>query len=398
MSAQKVVIIGHSYSSRLGLIRSSAMAGCEVSVVVMVGGGKKRSRPIDCFSQYVKHFYFCQRRKDEELIRLLLEKCKDADQKVILIPDSDETAAAIDSYRDVLKKYFVFPHIVDGKGTVRDWMDKSRQKRLALEVGLNVASASIVEIKNKKYTVPPGISYPCFIKPLATLNGGKGGMRKCETEDELRLALDYIAQNKSFDEKVLVEDYLDIEKEYALVGYSDGEKVVIPGLFHLLVVSKNSPGIALQGRVFPKFGFENVLDLFQEYVRKMGFIGLFDIDFFLCRGKLYFGEMNLRFGGSGYAVTKMGINLPEMMVDSFLGKSIDNHKQMIESSALYTNDRMCLDDWKAGHYSYRSFRQYLNSSDFRFIPDEYDPQPEKRFEYIVLKQRLKSFIKGLLQK
>ena len=34
---QKVVIIGHSYSSRLSLIRSVAKIGCEVSVIVLTG-------------------------------------------------------------------------------------------------------------------------------------------------------------------------------------------------------------------------------------------------------------------------------------------------------------------------------------------------------------------------
>jgi Carbamoylphosphate synthase large subunit (split gene in MJ) len=396
MSAQKVVIIGHSYSSRLGLIRSSAMAGCEVSVVVMVGGGKKRSRPIDCFSQYVKHYYFCRRKKDDELIRLLLEKCKDDDQKVILIPDSDETAAAIDSNRDVLKEHFLFPHIVERKGTVRDWMDKSRQKQLAEEVGLNVASASIVEIKEGRYTIPSNISYPCFTKPLLTLNGGKGGMRRCDNETELCSALDYIVKYRSGDEKVLVEDYLEIEKEFALVGFSDGENVAIPGLFQLLVISKNSPGIALQGRVLPIDGDE-IIGLFKDFVRKMGFVGLFDIDFFFCKGKFFFGEMNLRFGGSGYAITKMGVNLPQMMIESFNGGHNGLLDNRIEGTALYTNDRMCLDDWKAGHFSYKAFRGYLNTSDFRFVPDKIDKRPERAFEIEIFKQRVIRIVKRFLR-
>ena len=208
-----------------------------------------------------------------------------------------------------------------------------------------------------------------FTKPLLTLNGGKGGMRRCDNETELCSALDYIVKYRSGDEKVLVEDYLEIEKEFALVGFSDGENVAIPGLFQLLVISKNSPGIALQGRVLPIDGDE-IIGLFKDFVRKMGFVGLFDIDFFFCKGKFFFGEMNLRFGGSGYAITKMGVNLPQMMIESFNGGHNGLLDNRIEGTALYTNDRMCLDDWKAGHFSYKAFRGYLNTSDFRLLERE----------------------------
>ena len=396
--SQKVVIIGHSYSSRLGLIRSSAVAGCDVSVVVMVSEGQKRHRPIDCYSKYVKHCFFCCRRKDDELIQLLLEKCRDDNQKVILIPDSDETAAAIDSNRDVLHDYFVFPHIVDGKGTVRSWMDKSKQKQLASEVGLNVASASIVEIKEGQYTIPVTINYPCFTKPLATLNGGKGGMRRCNDEEELKAALEYIAKHRSRNEKVLVEDYLDIEKEYALVGFSDGDRVIIPGLFQLLRISKSSPGIAIQGRVFPTDGFESVLSLFKEFVRRTGFVGLFDIDFFLCRGAYYFGEMNLRFGGSGYAMTKMGVNLPEMMVRFLSGEERDTNQQTITGSEIYVNERLCFDDWNRGLISWDEYSRIMKESQIHFVQDKIDKCPWKAYLWMVSGRRVIKKLKGLLGK
>ena len=35
--AQKVVVIGHSFSSRLSIIRSIAQIGCEITVIVMTG-------------------------------------------------------------------------------------------------------------------------------------------------------------------------------------------------------------------------------------------------------------------------------------------------------------------------------------------------------------------------
>lgn len=396
MPIPKVVIIGHSYSSRLGLIRSSAAVGCDVSVIVMVNEEKDHCRPIDCLSRYVKNYYFCPRKKDDELVRLLLEKCKDENRKVILIPDTDETAAAIDSRKNVLKEHFLFPHILNGKGTIFDWMDKSHQKQLASELGLNVASATIVEIKEGQYTIPCGINYPCFTKPLATLNGGKGGMKRCDGEEELRTALDFIAKNRSCNEKVLVEDFLDIEKEYALVGFSDGNEVVIPGLFHLLSISKTSPGIGIQGRVFPTDGFEDVLDLFKEFVRRTGFVGLFDIDFFFCNGLYFFGEMNLRFGGSGFAMTKMGVNLPAMMIRHLCGYEWENSHQDIEDSATFVNERMCFEDWNRDRITWANYSRMMKESQIHFIQDEVDTRPGKAFRRMVRRRRLIKWVKYLL--
>ena len=55
---QKVVIIGHGYTSRLGLIRSLADLDCEITVIAMVFNGWfgrlirfEGGKPIDCRSK-----------------------------------------------------------------------------------------------------------------------------------------------------------------------------------------------------------------------------------------------------------------------------------------------------------------------------------------------------------
>ena len=74
---QKVVIIGHSYTSRLSLIRSVAQIGCDVTVIVMTGlkrDGKtpNTKKPIDCYSKYVSHVYYCLRKDKDAFIQILL--------------------------------------------------------------------------------------------------------------------------------------------------------------------------------------------------------------------------------------------------------------------------------------------------------------------------------------
>lgn len=399
---QKVVIIGHSYSSRLSIIRSVAEIGCDVTVISLVWYKRNttklnKEKQIDCYSRYVSRVLYCYRKGEKELIDLLLAECKESDHKPIIIPDTDFSAATIDKYKERLSPYFLFPSIRKGFGDVRQWMDKTIQKDLAIKTGLSVAdSSAVVEIKDGHYSIPLGIKYPCYTKALATIVGGKGGMRKCDNENDLQSALNFLCREK--DMQVLVEEYKVIDKEYAVLGFSDGQNVLIPGAIQQLIVSKKNKGIAMTGRVMPAEQFEDLIDKFRQFVLATGFVGIFDIDFFLSGGKYYFCEMNLRFGGSGYAITKMGVNLPAMLVRSLRGESIDDMQQAFTGTATYVNERMCMDDWQNGFITTLEFHNAIENADIRFVRDERDPEPERQFKKTIIKYRLKRFVKTCLHK
>lgn len=397
----KVVIIGHGYLSRLSLVRSVAEIGCDVTVIVMTSqfeGKQPSQKPIDCYSKYVSHYYYCIRKDKDALVSLLLDKCADPDQKVILIPDGDDVVANIDNNKDILKEHFLFPHIAKEPSSMEYWMEKTHQKQLAKEIGLNVTNATIVEIKDGQYTIPSDLQYPVFPKPLATMNGGKGGMRRCDNRKDLSEALDYIVNTRSRNTKVMVEDYKQIETEYALLGFSDGKEVVIPGVLQFLAVSKAHPGIALQGKVVPVNGFEELVEKFKELVLRIGFVGVFDVDFFKSEGVFYFCELNLRYGGSGYAITKMGVNLPVMMVRSFIGEPMDKMTKCINREAVYVNDKMCFDDWNNGFISTKEYQRSFDASDFGFVSDDRDLVPERVYQKELKKRLIIKSIKKLFNK
>lgn len=400
---QKVVIIGHGYTSRLAIIRSVAQIGCEITVIVMTGYRRfckklNTDKPIDCYSKYVSHVHYCYAKDEEGLVRLLLEKCIDPQQKVIIVPDSDFSAAVIDKNQQRLNEKFLFPHINHTQGAVLEWMVKMRQKELAREIGLEVASSCVVDIKQHQYVIPTDVRYPCFTKPLTTAKGGgKRIFRRCDNEMELRAALDFAAG--IMDMQVLVEDFKPIETEYALVGFSNGSEVIIPGIIQILEMAHGGHfGVACKGKVMPVDGFDECISKFKQFVQRVGFVGVFDIDFYLSGGKLYFGEMNLRFGGSGYAVTKMGVNLPGMLVKHFNGESLNGMQKSITTIATYANERICFDDWYNGYITYNDLKKMLSSVDILFIKDSNDMMPQKVFRRNLLFYFYKRIIRKLLRK
>lgn len=392
---QKVVIIGTGFTSRLGVIRSVAQIGCEISVIVMSGriGGwlLNKRRPIDCYSKYVSHVYYCYVRDEQGLLKILINHCTDEKQKVIIIPDSDFSASVIDRHLNTLSERFLFPHIHHRQGEITKWMNKCLQKEMAASVGLTVTSSHIIHVLNNRYTIPLDLQYPCFCKPLHSIHGGKQLFRRCDNMDELRAALGFIAERNS-DIEILVEDFIQIEKEYAVLGFSDGMEVVIPGVVFLTKISRSHPGVALQGEILPTQGFENVITKFQTFVRQIGFVGLFDIDFFYSQGKYFFGELNMRFGGSGYAITEMGVNLPAMLVRTLIGQTILDMERKIVARSTFANDRMCIDDWYQGYLTTEEYNHIMQTVDFTFVQGNQDFGPENALKK---RLRIKKFVRML---
>lgn len=396
---QKVVVIGHSSTLRLGVVRAVGELGCEVSVIVLTSFWPltkklKTKKPFDCYSKYISQIHYCHAEDGEKLIRILLDKCVDLEQKVILLPTSDFSTVTIDDNKKCLAPFFVFPHILDSAGSIRQWMDKVEQKKLAQEKGLDVPAYKVIDIRDHTYVIPEDIGYPCFTKALVSIEGGKQFFNRCNDQEALSQTLDAISSKTNV--RILVEDYKKIETEYAVLGFSNGKDVIFPGIIHLVTQTISHFGVAMNGEILPVNGFETILNQFKSFVLQMGFVGIFDIDFYYSENKFYFGEMNLRFGGSGYAVTKSGVNLPAMLIRHFRGEDISRMKNRIDIRASYVNERMCEDDWCYGRISSEEYRRMVASADISFVRDEQDPMPQRIFEFIHFVHPLKKWLKRYL--
>ena len=369
---QKVVIIGYCFSTRLCLARTLGSLGYDVSIIALE---PTKSKPIDCYSKYVKSYFYTQGDSEEKILHILLNNFKDEKQKVILIPINDFSASVLDKNQNLLSKYFLYQHIQHRQGAIVEWMNKEKQKKLAQQIGLNVARSIDIEIVNKKYELPDDIHYPCFTKTKSFTTGYKHTLHRCDDEGQLRNALDDMC--KEFDNlSLLVEDFKNIEKEYAVVGISNGKEVIIPSVIEILSMANGSDkGIALQGRIVSCQGYEEIIKAFQSFILKIGFVGMFDIDFYLSEGLLYFGELNLRLGGSGFAIINKGVNLPEMYIRTLLDKSIEDMNRDITGSATYSNERICMHNWFEGNLTNHEYFSLLKSSDVSSVNSVHDIVP-----------------------
>lgn len=400
---RKVVIIGQGYTGRLSIVRSVAELGCDITLIALLPHhffqkAERKPKQLDSFSKYVSRTIYSENYNETMLVDILKNECVDPTQKTFVFPDNDFSAAAIDNHRNELKDHFFIPHIQDRQGAVEEWMDKIRQKEAARTVGLKVADAIVIDVKDRHFQIPDTVTYPCFAKPLVSIVGGKSGLAKCSSKEDLKKHLEFLLTLRD-DIRVLVEDFKEIDREFATLGFSDGGAVFIPGVLELLHVGHGSHfGVALQGRIFPADGFEALIEKFKELVRMIGFVGIFDVDFYESKGEFYFCELNLRFGGSGYAFTKMGVNLPAMMIKYFEGESLDACDSVVRGSARYFNERMAVDDWYGGYLSTNDYYRLRDESKIKFVADDEDPKPQKVLDREFRIKWLKKTIKGWIRK
>ena len=390
-----VVVMGRNYISRLGMIRAAGMAGCDVIAVRTMNSANRGE--FDKKSKYVNKYYRIGEDDYNGILSILDDIKKAVSGPIVLIPTDDNMATFIDLRQEQLKSKFLYPNINQESGAVYHFMDKDIQKRLAKQADLPVAEGWSLTFVDNEYKIPKDVIYPCFVKPETSVNGAKSIMKKCDSKDELRQHLDYISGMQSGNEDkwiLLVEQYIKIDKEYDLPGFANGDNVVIPafiekGLIHL--------GVTGTGKLIPSTTFQKTLEKLQSFIGGLNFQGLIDIELFESDGIIYFNELNMRFGASGYGVTGAGINLPSMFIYSLINKPIPRINVDFNGIS-FASEKVCFQEYASDAISWKSFWNIVNRADFCFIRSTDDPAPFNSFRLYTNKIRFKRFLLILLRK
>jgi len=218
-------------------------------------------------------------------------------------------------------------------------------------------------------------------------------MRRCDSEEELSAVLTEFSAKKEIE--MLVEDYIEIKTEYAILGLSTKEGVVSPGYFAAEEGGHDAHrGVAMIGRIVPTSQQQKLIDDITAFVASLNFDGLFDVDLILSEdGKMYFTELNLRYGASGYAVTESGANLPGMFADYMLHKKPIDKNCKVVPGKRFISEKIMLDEYVAGYLTKEEMMQKMEEVDIHFILDEVDPKPYRNFKkYYLAADLLKAAI------
>ena len=400
----RVVVAGRNFCSNLTMARSLGLAGYEVEILRIFQVRPKWSnlarylRP-DAYSKYIKAYHVCiSRRKAKQIVKKLIQ-IADPYRKMLLIPADDLVANIADEYMKKLSPYYIMPNVGNIPGEIGRLMSKEVQKELAEKAGLPIVNSCVIRTRNHQFEIPETVTYPCFIKPNISKNSSKSRMRKCETREELEQTLTEFCKKK--DIEMLVEDFMEIEKEYSILGLSTKRCAVSPGYFVAEVGGHDAHrGVAMVGRILPTAQDQDLINQINDFVASLGFEGLFDVDLIQTPdGKLYFTELNLRFGASGYAVTLSGVNLPGMFADYMIhGKAIDKKCKINESGKTFISEKIMLDEYMNGYLTKNEMDAWMKKVDIHFIYDPQDPVAYKHFKKFYFPATVMKKIRALKSK
>ena len=288
---RKIVIVGGNHHNTLSMVRCFGECGIKVDLIVVgtVKGAAVRSK-------YVEMYYLV--RDVEDVISVLMRNYANEINKATIISCADDIAAQLDVHYSQLISFFNFFH-ANEDNRVSKYMNKLVQVELAKDVGLHVPFTTIYQ-KGGDISFD---NFPYLLKPLVSKDGGKR-IHICSSKEEL----EYLLVEQSEHYNILVQEYIIKEYEIVVLGVSINDDVLLPGYIRKIRENKGGTTYATVEDI-GNLPFE-LIESCKLIIRKMGYEGLFGIEFIYNKGEYYFIEVNLRNDATCYALAKAGVNLP----------------------------------------------------------------------------------------
>ena len=143
---------------------------------------------------------------------------------------------------------------------------------------------------------------------------------------------------------------------------------------------------------------EGIIVKVSDFIKHLGLFGLFNVDMVMSKNKLYFIELNLRFAAYGYAVTRAGVNLPEMFINSAIDHGIGGKiESNTVSECYYMNEKVALDDVVDGYRTFKDFKRLRRRADFGLMDNPLDRRPYHRLKRYALSRYIVKRIKKLVK-
>lgn len=293
----KPLIIGCSHHNTFGLVRCFGEANMTVDVIIY---GCRDSYV--GYSKYVDNLWYCD--SVESAFTKTQEIVNENVGRYIVLSASDAITSMMDLHFDDFEgKCGCFN--AGQAGRVTRFMDKEMQAEEAARAGLNIP-------QSKAFTKgePRVFDYfPCIVKPLASINGGKR-LSICRNQKELdNLSTDFVEVKR-----LMVQQFIEKDEEIVLLGMSANGEVSIPGY---IVKYRDVLGGTTYSSTAPVAELDAELVIkAKQMVVSMNYEGLFGIEFIKSGEDYYFIEINLRNDATSYSLAVAGANLPLMYYTS----------------------------------------------------------------------------------
>ena len=195
--------------------------------------------------------------------------------------------------------------IISDYDKVETCFDKFKMFHTLQELGMKTGRCFMDPLEFFAAAESGQAEYPVFLKPVcgsASLNINKVS---CREEVELLCGLN---------DDLMIQEFMN-GQEYGADVYID----MISGEVISIFVKKKIKMRAGETDKSISVKDEALFALIKDFVEKMGFRGIIDIDIFNIEGQWYISEVNPRFGGGYPHAYACGVNVPEMIINNLKG-------------------------------------------------------------------------------
>lgn len=253
--------------------------------------------------------YFIVPRTDEDgYMDIILDICKKNNITAVLSL-IDPELSLLAQHRDDFIKIGTTPIISDYEA-IKMSFDKYEFYKYLDNNGIQTIKSYIDKDLFFKDVEAGKISYPVFVKPVtgsASIN-----INKVFSNEEIELLF-------GSDNNLMIQEFID-GIEYGVDVYID-------------MLSKEMVNIFVKEKIKMRTGetdksvsvVDNKLfDLIEQFVSKVSFSGVLDIDIFKKDDIYYISEVNPRFGGGYPHAYECGVNIPQMIINNLEGIKNNN--------------------------------------------------------------------------
>lgn len=308
-----VIILGANHYNTLGLIWSFSEGGHDIYLILR----KERINYV-AKSNKIKGYVLFE--ANSEIVDKIKQLAVGLNDKPLLVASEDVGATIIDNNSKELSAYCF---LEGGRlpNSINKYRDKNVSNKLAEEIGFDVPKSII--LTNCNGALPVVMTFPLIVKCNNSLFGGKAIQRVCENETEFRATTASIS-NEYY--PILVQEFIQKDYELVLFGCSVGNGEQVYSAIANRKIRYTPNGLGTYGksiRIEDDVEIRKLKELASKYLKKIGYTGLWGIDFISKNNKYYFIEINLRNDGISYLSTSCGFNLPEILCKSITGENID---------------------------------------------------------------------------
>lgn len=368
----KIILIGGDHHNGLGLLRSLKKAGdVGVNIYGIIISENKQS--YISLSKYWEKTWII--RSENDLLGILYNEFIGEEYKPIVIPYSDSVEEIIDQNLNKLSEKYILPSIDNKEGAVTTLMNKWEQVKLAQKFKIPIAESYLLELEKPDYSIIQKAEFPCIIKPVVSSEGNKLDISLCRNFNELKRCVKLFTIKEY--KRVLVQEF--IKKDFEILVFGCITPIKRKPMFCILKKIREWPLVGGTGSYYVSVSKDEYIvntcrDIISMLI-KINYSGMFDIELFYKKNKLYLNEINFRNSGSGILSVNEGVYYPYVWCLDSVGQNIDDFKLQADSESFYMNEVTDLRHVVYGNLSFKQWFADLRKVEQLLIFDRYDIKP-----------------------